>query len=101
MRRVDTHREKHPGKLQDFGAQLGRFLINRDRVQVDNAVDAIVVVLDFDPVLQRTQIVSNVRTSGRLNARQDSCFHAVLGGTSILNEVQIEKWVYGGEALAR
>ena len=33
-------------------------------------------------------------------AGEDSCSH-VVGETSILNEVRIEKWVYGGDALAR
>jgi 23S rRNA (uracil1939-C5)-methyltransferase len=41
-----------------------------------------------------------VRAAGGLNAGEDSCFHFA-GGTSILNEVRIEKWVYGGDGLAR
>src|SRR5258708_34966938 len=42
-----------------------------------------------------------MRAAGGLNAGEDSCFHAILGETSILNDVRIEKWVYGGDALAR
>ena len=75
-------------------------------MQVDDAVDAIVVVLDLGPVLQRAKIISDVRAAGGLDAGEDSCFHVILlGETSIVNEVRsevtIEKWVYGGDALAR
>ena len=58
-----------------FDAQLRRFLIDRDGVQIDDAEDAFVVALDLDPVLQRSQIVSNMQIAGRLNAGEDSCFH--------------------------
>ena len=61
-------RQQHPGQLLNLGAQLLGILINRDRMQVDDAVDAIVVILDLDPVLQRPQIISDVRAAGRLNA---------------------------------
>ena len=77
---VDADRQQHPGQLLDLGAQLLRILINRDRVQVDDAVDAIVVVLDLGPVLQRAKIISDVRAAGGLNAGKDSCFHSWFGG---------------------
>src|SRR5437879_6042868 len=101
MRRIDADGQQHPGQLLNLGAQLRGLLIQRDRVQVDDAVDTIVVVLDFGPILQRSEIIPDVRAAGGLNAGEDSCFHARLGGTPIVNEVRIEKWVYGGDSLAR
>ena len=62
-----------------FGLQFGGVLVDRDGVQVDDAVDALVVVLDPHPVLQRTQIVADVQIAGRLDAGEDSCFHAKRG----------------------
>ena len=69
-------------------------------MQVYDAVDAIVVILDLGPVLQRSQIISNVRTACRLNAGENAFFH-IFRGTFIVDEVSIEKWVYGGDGLAR
>ncbi len=101
MLRIDADREQHARQLLDLRPQLTGLLVKRDRVQVYDAIDAIVVVLDFGPVLQRPEIIADVRAAGGLNAGEDSCFHAMLGENSILNDVQIEKWVYGGDALAR
>ena len=70
-----------PASSSILRAQLRRVLIKRDRVQVDDAVDAIVVVLDFGPVLQRAEIISDVRAAGGLNAGEDSCFHVMWGKT--------------------
>ena len=115
MFRIDADRQEHSGKLQRLRAELLGLLVNRDRVQVDDAVNALVVVLNFGPILQRTQIVADMRTAGGLNAGKNSCSHGDVEETSIVNdaraaatpeaaetvEVGIEKWVYGGEALAR
>ena len=101
MRGIDADGQQHPGEFLDFLTELGRILIDGDGMQVDDAIDAIVVVLDFRPILEGSEVVSDVRAAGRLNARKNSCFHVRLGENSILNEVQIEKWVYGGDALAR
>src|SRR4051812_38477821 len=70
-------------------------------MQVYDAVDAIVVILDLRPVLQRSQIVSDVRTACGLNAGENTLLHICFRGTFIVNEVSIEKWIYGGNGLAR
>ena len=75
MLRVNARRQEQRGRLQDLRAQLGRLLINRDRVQIDNAEDALVIALNLNPILQRSQIVPNVLIARRLNAGKDSCFH--------------------------
>lgn len=108
MRGIDADRQQHSGKFFNLVSQLLRILVDRDGVKVDNAVDAIVVVLDFGPVFQRPQIISDVRAAGRLDAGENSFLHLNDRGTSIVNEapprepvVTIEKWVYGGAGLAR
>ena len=63
--------------LLDLGAQLLRLLIDGDGVQIDDAEDALVVVLDLDPVLQRAQIIADVQIAGRLDAGEYACFHVV------------------------
>ncbi len=73
--RIDARRQEQRRRFQDLRAQLGRLLIHRDGVQIDDAEDALVVALDLDPILQRTQIVSNMQIAGRLNAGEDACFH--------------------------
>ena len=116
-----------------------RLLIDRDRVQVDDAVDAIVVILDLGPVLQARQ--DNSRCAGcRLAgcrrglllscglsgnfypkrnfnhhaediqdqaggdcARRGDGHHGARGDGHYAPEatVIVDKWVYGGEGLAR
>src|SRR5215467_5075272 len=108
MRGIDADRQQHTGQLLNLVSQFQRILVDGDGVQVDNAVDAIVVVLDFGPVFQSAQIISVVRAAGRLDAGENSFLHLSDRGTSIVNEasprepvVTVEKWVYGGAGLAR
>ena len=73
--RIDTRGEKQRGKFADLGAQFIGLLINRDRVQIDDAEDAFVIVLDPDPVSERAQIIADVQVAGRLHARQNAWNH--------------------------
>src|ERR1700731_553497 len=106
---VDTYREQHRGQFLDLGPQFLWLLVNRDGVEIHDTVDTVVVILDLGPVLQRAKIISDMRAAGGLDAGENSCFHLDSGRTSIVNDVSapvansvtIEKWVYGGEALAR
>ena len=72
---IDAGGQVERGHLLDLGAQLGGVLVERDGVQVDDAEDALVVVLDAHPILERSQVISDVKISGRLHAGEDSCFH--------------------------
>ena len=79
MLRIDAGCQEHAGDLQDLGAQLGGILVDRDGVQIDDAENTLVVVLDIHPVLERAQIVADVQIAGRLDAGKNACFH-VSGG---------------------
>ena len=70
MLRIDPRRKKQRRQFPDPGAQFLRLLIHRDRVQIDDAEDAFVIVLDPDPVGQRAQIIADMQIAGRLHARR-------------------------------
>jgi len=72
---LDARRQVERGDLPDLGAKLGGLLVERDRVQVDDAENALVIALDSHPVFERPQIISDVQIPGRLHAGKDSCSH--------------------------
>ena len=43
----------------------------RERVQVDDRIDAIVVLLELDPVLERSEPVAYVQAAGRAHPRKN------------------------------
>ena len=72
---VDTSSDEQCGKLMNVRAQFFRFLIDSDGVEIYDAKNAFVIVLDFDPVLEGAKIVSDVEVAGGLNPGQDTSFH--------------------------
>ena len=64
--------------LADRLLQLGRTAPHvealRDRVQVDDAIDALVRLLQLDPLQHGPQIVAEVQAAGRLHAGEDALF---------------------------
>ena len=64
--------------LAAFPQGLG-ILRNRDGVLVYDAENRLVVVLDFRPVAQRTQVVADVQRAGGLHARKDPRLHVWTG----------------------
>jgi hypothetical protein len=56
--RVDSRRNKQRRGFADFFRKLFRILVHRDCVQIDDAEDALVIALDFRPVLQSPEIVA-------------------------------------------
>ena len=53
-------------------AQVGRLVRHGDRVVVDDAEERLVLVLQLDPVLHRSEIVSDVQLARGLDAAEDS-----------------------------
>ena len=72
---VDSGGEIEGGDLIDFGAQFGRILIDCDGVQVHDTENALVVVLDANPVFERAEVISDVKITGGLHSGEDSCSH--------------------------
>jgi hypothetical protein len=55
----------------DFACGLPEFgwvLLNRNRVHIDHAEEAFIVMLHGDPVADSAQIIAKVQVSGRLHA---------------------------------
>ena len=49
-----------------FGSSVG-ILPHRDGVQIDDAIDAVVAVLQLDEALDGAQIIAEVQVAGRLH----------------------------------
>ncbi len=73
---IDPDGDENSGELLDLLSQLGGILVQRDRVQIDDAENAVIVILDCHPILECPQVVSDVWISGGLDSGKDSCFHA-------------------------
>ncbi len=65
---IDAGGQISGGHLAGVSTQQGRVLPDGDGVQVDDAVDALVLVLQRNEVSDRTQVVAQVQVAGRLNA---------------------------------
>ena len=51
---------------------LALFVVGRQRVPVGGEVEALVLVLQADPVLERAVLVAEVHRAGRAHAREDA-----------------------------
>src|SRR6516225_10454498 len=70
--RVDPRGDVGGRHLTRRGAQLGWILRQGQGVQVDDAENAVVVVLQGDPVADGAEIVAEMQVAGRLNAGKDA-----------------------------
>ena len=67
---IEPDREHHRRQLDRGLADDSWLLGDRERVQVDDAVEDVLLVLAVDPVPQRPQVVAEVDVTGRLDARE-------------------------------
>ena len=69
--RVEADRDQLGDRDEGALAQHGRVVLDGDRVQVDDAVERVVVVLQRHPLPQGTEVVAEMeRVGGRLDAGQ-------------------------------
>src|SRR5690606_32090579 len=80
---VDAGREEGRGHLARSAHQLGRVLPDRDRVEVDHAIDAVVALLQGDEALDGAEIVAEVEIAGRLDAGKDEGPEGIHVGRSV------------------
>ena len=74
---VEAGGEQDRGRVVDALAQLGRVVGDRDRVQVDDAVDRrVAAVLALDVLADRADVVAEVLAAGRLDAAEDRSVRA-------------------------
>ena len=69
--RVDAGGDQRGRDLAGGFAKLLRVLPLGDRMQVDHAIDAFIVVLQADPVADSAEIIAEMQVSGGLDARKD------------------------------
>ncbi len=76
MPRVDAGGDIGGGNLAGRMAQFERVLRHRQRMQIDDAEDAFVIVLQRHPVADRPEIIAEMQVAGRLNAGKNSVHRA-------------------------
>ena len=69
--RVEPGGDQDRGRVVEALAQLRRLVGDRDRVQVDDAVDRLAAVLALDVLADRADVVAEVLAPGRLDAAED------------------------------
>ena len=69
---VEAGGEQDRRRVVEALAQLGRVEGDRDRVQVDDAVDRLAAVLALDVLADRADVVAEVLAAGRLDAGEDA-----------------------------
>src|SRR5690606_34845261 len=70
--RIDPGRDIGGGDFAGVFAQLVRILPDRDRVHIDGAIDALIILLQSDEVADRTEIVAKMQVAARLNAGKNT-----------------------------
>jgi hypothetical protein len=71
-RRIEPGGEQNRGGVKHPLTQVGRVVGDRDRVQVDDAVDRrVAAVLPLDVLADRADVVAEVLAAGRLDAGED------------------------------
>ena len=73
---VDAGRQEGRGDLARLRGKLGGLLPDRDRVLVDHAVEALVVVLQAREVADRAEIIAEMEIAGGLHPRKDPALEA-------------------------
>ena len=70
--RVDAAGDEGGGDLARVRLQRDRVLRHRDRMQVDDAIHAVEVLLQLDEFDDRAEIVAEMQIAGGLHAREDA-----------------------------
>ena len=82
---IDAAGDQEGSQVQRGLAQLFRLLRHGDRVQVDDRVEAVGLVLLLDPAADSADVVAEVLVAGRLDAREDAHVAVILPQTSQLH----------------
>jgi hypothetical protein len=74
--RIDAAGDEGRGDVADRLGQLLRILPNRDGVQIDHAVDAVVLLLQCNEPGEGAKVIAEMQIAARLHARE----HQLLEG---------------------
>ncbi|BCH53106.1 hypothetical protein RvVAR031_07160 [Agrobacterium vitis] len=65
---VDTRREKSCRDRADLAAHIFMHKLRRQRMQVDDAIHAVVILLERDEFADRAEVIAKMEIARRLNA---------------------------------
>ncbi|BCH64785.1 hypothetical protein RvVAT039_20010 [Agrobacterium vitis] len=65
---VDTRREKSRRNRPDLAAHVLMHQLRRQRMQVNDAIHAIVILLERDEFADRAEVIAKMEIAGGLNA---------------------------------
>jgi hypothetical protein len=75
---VKPHSKQHGGKLNRVLAKYAWLVSDGERVQVDNAVEHVVIMLSRNPIAESAEVVAQMNVAGWLNARKYASHGATL-----------------------
>ena len=78
--RAKTAGEQHRGQLAGLAAQILRIERRGDRVEVHDAEEVLLIVLLLDPLLERADVVAELRVAAGLDAAKDAAPYRGLSG---------------------
>ena len=73
---VEADREEERGQIERAVVQVARVVVDRDRVQVDDAEEGVALVLRRDVLAHRADVVADVFGTRRLDAGKDTHFRS-------------------------
>ena len=74
----EQDRRRPAGPVGQAGGVVGQ----RDRVEIDDAVEGVVAVLGVDPLADGTEVVAEMHLAGGLDAREDPCHRGIVQGAT-------------------
>jgi hypothetical protein len=69
---IDPCCDQDLGRLQRLGREVGGIPREGQGVEVDDAIEGVVLVLELDPVAQGAHVVAQVHVTRRLDSREHS-----------------------------
>ncbi len=88
---IEADGEEDRGELDRALADDARLLGHGEGVEVDDAVEDLLLVLSRHPVAKRSEVGAEVGVAGRLHAGQDSCHRLMLRSTRTPGVVRIRQ----------
>ena len=82
--RIDTAGDEGRGHLAGVARQFGGILPNRDGVQIDHAIDAVMAVLQIDEFDDGAEIIAEMQIAGRLHAGKHQLLECHRGSPSFV-----------------
>ena len=80
---VEAGREEHRREVERRAPELGRVVVDRDRVQVDDAEERVAGLLGLDVLAEAAAVVPERLPAGRLDPGEDPELRRAFGGPAM------------------